>query len=183
MFGKLLKEYRMEHGLSTEELAEIVGVHRTSIAGWEQDKFKPTNLSIAKVARALGWKTDLRLRVLMMNDEIIEDRLTLQMEDYDIIRELEDRYGSMSLVPNDDPLLFKLHKRLGVETERSQGYSRDKVEKLRKKHGFTMKEVSMGLGYSSGWYANTFNKGTPCTLKQAKMFAKFFDVDLEVLEE
>lgn len=55
-FGERVKELRLEKGISQEELAEKVNVHRTYIGFIERGERNPALLNIYKISRALGVK-------------------------------------------------------------------------------------------------------------------------------
>ena len=53
-FGKRVRELRQARGLSQEELAFRVGVHRTYLGGIERGERNPALKNIAAIAKALG---------------------------------------------------------------------------------------------------------------------------------
>ncbi len=53
-----VKEFREKLGLTQEELAEISGVSRTTISGFENELIEiTTNTTMDRIAEALGKKT------------------------------------------------------------------------------------------------------------------------------
>ena len=52
--GRALRRYRMERGLSQEEFAELVGVHRTYMGGLERGERNLTLRSLEKIAYRLN---------------------------------------------------------------------------------------------------------------------------------
>lgn len=54
IFGSYLKEVRKIQGLSQEELAEKVGVHRTYVGMIERGEKNITLLNILKISKALN---------------------------------------------------------------------------------------------------------------------------------
>lgn len=52
-FGESLKLARLREGLSQEELAELVGVSATAVAGWEAEAFKPVDVSWESIRSVL----------------------------------------------------------------------------------------------------------------------------------
>jgi transcriptional regulator with XRE-family HTH domain len=55
-FGKQVKKLRMDEGLSQEELAEKLNIHRTYMSFIERGKRSPSLLIIFKISRALNIK-------------------------------------------------------------------------------------------------------------------------------
>jgi Zn-dependent peptidase ImmA (M78 family)/DNA-binding XRE family transcriptional regulator len=56
-----IRELRERQNLKQEELGELVGVTRQTIAAWEKGQRQPSMTQLTKVARALGAPTDLLL--------------------------------------------------------------------------------------------------------------------------
>lgn len=52
--GRNLRRYRESLGLSQEEFAELVGVHRTYMGGLERGERNLTLRSVEKIASSLG---------------------------------------------------------------------------------------------------------------------------------
>ena len=52
--GRNLRAYRMEKGLSQEDFAEVVGVHRTYMGGLERGERNLTLQSLERIAEVLG---------------------------------------------------------------------------------------------------------------------------------
>jgi transcriptional regulator with XRE-family HTH domain len=58
-FGRTVRDLREAKGLSQEEFADRIAIHRTYIGGIERGERNPTLLTIQKIATALGipaWK-------------------------------------------------------------------------------------------------------------------------------
>lgn len=55
-FGKRIKIERIKKEVSQEKLAELSGLHRTTLGTIENGKTSPTLDSIAKIAKALNVK-------------------------------------------------------------------------------------------------------------------------------
>jgi transcriptional regulator with XRE-family HTH domain len=55
-FGKTVRRFRKQTGLSQEELADRAGIHRTYIGGIERGERNPTLLMIHRLAKALAIK-------------------------------------------------------------------------------------------------------------------------------
>ena len=52
--GRNLRAYRLERGLSQEDFAEVVGVHRTYMGGLERGERNLTLQSLERIAEELG---------------------------------------------------------------------------------------------------------------------------------
>ena len=53
-FARRLRELREQAGLSQEDLASKIGVHRVALARWEGGKREPAWSKVAALADALG---------------------------------------------------------------------------------------------------------------------------------
>lgn len=58
ILGYNLKKYREEHKLSQEEFANILGISRTALRGYENGKNHPTSLILISMANALNCSID-----------------------------------------------------------------------------------------------------------------------------
>ena len=58
MFGKKLKEARKARKLTQKELAELVGVTKTTVSGWETDAYMPSMPTMILVAKILHTSID-----------------------------------------------------------------------------------------------------------------------------
>ncbi|MBC6490669.1 helix-turn-helix domain-containing protein [Flavihumibacter stibioxidans] len=54
VFGKNVRDFRLEQGISQEQLAELSGLHRTYIGMIERAEKNITLINANKVAKALG---------------------------------------------------------------------------------------------------------------------------------
>lgn len=61
-FGEALATFRLERGLSQEELAHNAGLHRTFISLVERGKRQPTLATIFDLAEALGVRPSTLVR-------------------------------------------------------------------------------------------------------------------------
>lgn len=52
--GRNLRAYRLERGLSQEDFAEVVGVHRTYMGGLERGERNLTLQTVERIAEVLG---------------------------------------------------------------------------------------------------------------------------------
>ena len=58
LFSARLKELRLQHGFSQEELAEKIGIKRNSYSDWENGKCKPNYEKLEKIADFFGVSLD-----------------------------------------------------------------------------------------------------------------------------
>ncbi|MDI1473749.1 helix-turn-helix domain-containing protein [Streptococcus taonis] len=58
LFSVRLKELRLQHGFSQEELAEQIGIKRNTYSDWENGKCKPNYEKLEKIADFLGVSLD-----------------------------------------------------------------------------------------------------------------------------
>ena len=56
LFSVRLKELRLQHGFSQEELAEKIGIKRNSYSDWENGKCKPNYEKLEKIADFLVFR-------------------------------------------------------------------------------------------------------------------------------
>ena len=60
-FGKILKELRVEKGISQMDLAKATGISQSAIAKWELDKTEPTASALITLSLFFGETTDFLL--------------------------------------------------------------------------------------------------------------------------
>ena len=58
LFSVRLKELRLQHGFSQEELAEKIGIKQNSYGDWENGKCKPNYEKLEKIADFFGVSLD-----------------------------------------------------------------------------------------------------------------------------
>lgn len=58
LFSERLKELRLQHGFSQEELAEKIGIKRNSYSDWENGKCKPNYEKLEKIVDFFGVSLD-----------------------------------------------------------------------------------------------------------------------------
>lgn len=58
LFSVRLKELRLQHGFSQEELVEKIGIKRNSYSDWENGKCKPNYEKLEKIADFFGVSLD-----------------------------------------------------------------------------------------------------------------------------
>lgn len=59
--GEEMKQRREEKGMSQEELSQIVGCGRSSIAGFERGSYSPSIAVAQEIAKALGTELELKI--------------------------------------------------------------------------------------------------------------------------
>ena len=73
-WNKKLKEARKAQGITQSQLADMLGVHRSTVANYEIKRRKPTFLELAKIAEIL--KVDVNYLVEGSDVDIRDDFLT-----------------------------------------------------------------------------------------------------------
>lgn len=58
LFSVRLKELRLQHGFSQQEIAELLGVKRNTYSDWENGKCKPNYEKLEKIADFFGVSLD-----------------------------------------------------------------------------------------------------------------------------
>ncbi len=87
IIGSRIRSYRLQAGLSQEQLAEKAGVHPTYIGQLERAEKNATLESIEKVARALHISFDILFEKIIPGS--IENDIPLQC--YELIRKFEKK--------------------------------------------------------------------------------------------
>jgi len=72
MFGRNLRYYRKESGMSQEALSKIICISRQAIASYEANRREPNIDTIMMLSKAL----DAPLNQLLGGDEVIDKKLT-----------------------------------------------------------------------------------------------------------
>lgn len=54
VFQEKIKDYRKRNGLSQDDLAATLGISRSIIANWENDRTKPTPEMVDEISKKLG---------------------------------------------------------------------------------------------------------------------------------
>ena len=58
MFGKILKELRIENGVTQKTISEVLGCHQSMVTRWEKGECEPTESVIRKTAVYFGVTAD-----------------------------------------------------------------------------------------------------------------------------
>lgn len=107
--GKLIKEARLEKGLTQEQLGELVGVQKSAIAKYESGRVVNIKRStLQKLAKALNLKgSDLVIGANPKEAAELSARVLIDSN----LRELVELYSSLS--DNDKKTVMDLVRRLG----------------------------------------------------------------------
>lgn len=106
-FGEKLKEIRKDIGITQKELANKIGVKRTTVAGYETKGKEPSYQTLIKIARALDCSLDYLLGYVEENEEKIKSK--------NINSDLENFYNRLS-ERKDLQLLLKETENLNPES-------------------------------------------------------------------
>jgi transcriptional regulator with XRE-family HTH domain len=87
-FHEILKEARLNAGLTQSQLAEKIGVAKSTYCNWEQGTREPNVLKLKAIAKALGVTGDY----------------LLGMEEPNIIHKAQNKYGQERLLAYIDAL-------------------------------------------------------------------------------
>jgi transcriptional regulator with XRE-family HTH domain len=120
MFSKRLKQLRKSRKLTMQELADYVGVAKSTYAGYESGYRQPTIESIQTISRKLRTSADYLLGLTDYPEPPIElnhnakeylnysqlhwDGVPLEKDDLDLIRTLLERVLRDRSLPNDSDL-------------------------------------------------------------------------------
>jgi len=111
----MIRTCREQKGLSQEELGQVVGVTRQTIAAWEKTERVPSIEQLGKIAKALGVPVDLlfgqretveptllfRADVPSVLSSELRRFLTRKAEDYAVVEKLT---GSFPVIPESRPM-------------------------------------------------------------------------------
>lgn len=87
-FHEILKETRINAGLTQAQLAERIGVAKSTYCNWEQGAREPNVLKLKAIAKALGVTTDY----------------LVGLEDKDALHVAQNKYGKERLLAYVDAL-------------------------------------------------------------------------------
>lgn len=63
-----IKAEREKHGISVEQVADVLGVHQNTVRGWERGEFEPTSRNLVQLSTLYGCSADYLLG--LTNDRI-----------------------------------------------------------------------------------------------------------------
>lgn len=184
-----------ELGLDLREISRRANVNYASITKWIEKGITPQRPSLNKIQRAIrrfdGFE-EVQIQEVpdrqpprhVIKKEWPEERKELYRLIYKIEGKASNGY-QISGTSNTDPALYELHDHLGVEmsTENNDGsmkYCRIELDKLRKEHEISKKNMSKIVGKSPGWY-ESFMSGRDFKEDLAQVFANHFEVPIEEL--
>ncbi|MEC9490583.1 MAG: helix-turn-helix transcriptional regulator [Halanaerobiales bacterium] len=78
-FGENLKKARKDKGFTQKDLAEIVGIKRSTIAGYESKNQEPSYEVLRKIAKALDCSIDTLLSLDYNNYQVSENKVTKEI--------------------------------------------------------------------------------------------------------
>lgn len=113
MFGKNLKYLRLIKGLTQEEFGEKIGYAKTTIAGWENNRYQPDIDTMIKIAKFFNVSMDvllgtglteketdnfLRLKnalkangLLKNSDDISKEDIEMLMKQFEIYKQYKNK--------------------------------------------------------------------------------------------
>lgn len=71
----------------------------------------PHDQTIIKLSKIFKWSQDLIDDLIDYKEQDPDERITVDM---DLVREIEDKYGTLTNCPKDEPMLIELRKKVGV---------------------------------------------------------------------
>ena len=72
VFGKRLKELRKEHGCTIEQFADMVGISKSTLGYYENDKRMPDIEILARIANVLKVPDDIRIASLYDGEALLD---------------------------------------------------------------------------------------------------------------
>ncbi|WP_035783439.1 helix-turn-helix domain-containing protein [Butyrivibrio sp. MC2021] len=112
IFGKKLKEMRIQRGLTQKELADLLFVTRRCIGNWESGRRKPDIVSLPIIASALEVDTgffldnDDEFTAISPNILIFDPDSSTQVSDELILKKILDKARIISLEKIDEAISF-----------------------------------------------------------------------------
>jgi transcriptional regulator with XRE-family HTH domain len=135
LIGALVKDARVDRGLSQRQFAEIAGVDYKTLGSFERGQRTPRDVSLAKIEAALGWrKGSIELELTDSTMEELEALAVADMEGapgdeswQDLAEQFKPMvYGGVKKARelSDDELLTELVYRFHNYQSRTDGDSR-----------------------------------------------------------
>lgn len=121
--NELLKEARMEMGLSQQELADIIGVKVHSIYNWESGAFEPCEENIIKLSQLFN----IEIAQFLIKKHIEEDNKEKKIK-YAFIKEL--RLGRMLSQKELGELLNVTNTTISKWESGKKGISKKNLQKI-----------------------------------------------------
>ena len=117
-FGENLKKARKNKGFTQKDLAEIVGVKRSTIAGYESKNQEPSYEVLKKIAKALDCSIDTLLAVDYNNYKISENNITKEIIHNNELKLLFNEVREMS----NDNIKFYRNLIKFIESEKGEWF-------------------------------------------------------------
>ncbi|RAK12491.1 helix-turn-helix protein [Halanaerobium saccharolyticum] len=115
-FGENLKKARKNKGFTQKDLAEIVGIKRSTIAGYESKDQEPAYKVLKKIAKALDCSIDTLLAVDYDNYKVSESNVTKEILHNDQLKLLFNEIREMS----NDKIEFYRNLIKFIESEKNE---------------------------------------------------------------
>ena len=96
--GENIKNLRLQHGLSQEELANVAGVSDGAVSSWEQNKSVPRMGAIQKIADYFGVRKSAIIESTVSNSDIppvrsIKNKLALNLDETKLVSNYRNLNG------------------------------------------------------------------------------------------
>lgn len=169
------------------EFAKLIGVGPSSISDWRSGRVIPSPRSVFKIARALKMEDKEMLALLqwteLQKSKSDPSKKSRRLDAYDmkLIQAIEYEHGTLVKCPEEDPLLIRLRKRMGIGENWRPSYNKKKIEGLRRRFKMSNQELSLALGYSKQWYTNFYRSGK-FKAHHAKRMADYFGLEMAYFE-
>lgn len=108
-FAEWLNSYMVLNGLNYQQMADKINVSTVTLNSYLAKIYEPDRYQQAFIASKLGVNT------LQFNFGMIgRERVNITDEDYDLIHRLENEYGALRYVPNEDERLRTLQDKFSI---------------------------------------------------------------------
>ena len=93
--GRIVKELRIQLGLTQEQLGELIGVSKPAICGYERNLKKPKNDTLINLSKALNTTPNHLLgmeETVTINEDNEEYKIAIYKNDIEIIKAIKKNY-------------------------------------------------------------------------------------------
>ncbi len=91
-FAQRIRELRLEHGMTQEDVARWIGVSRGCMANYETGKRRPDALIVRRLSKLLGVSTDFLLGVTQIRSYTLSETV---MNDFAQAWDETEKYGDV----------------------------------------------------------------------------------------